>query len=502
MKKITIILASIWSVLTLCLGTLFIKKYYQMGVQNICYRPEIEPGIIGQIIWAVIAYLIAILVIYGFVDFLVKVFRVKDKERQIALFSIPFLGVLGLKMAKIIYHSNLPLEQLTNFYVGDEKNIWDAAVRLYPNFFVYTSEVYLICFFILPIVLAPSIIKIVMCSVIMGYTVYRIWNHYHSWLVALIYLYLFALEPIRGMGVQVHRMHWYAMLYLFLMVKLFFDCKEGIDYNTFELVIISMIISVLSVWRREGIYLLPFGVIFLLVHFNMINHSAGQEQSSEKQSKIRILFVFIAIWLAVYLPLTKNGLNEKGVTASAYFVYMLSEQSLDREKIKDDLGIADKYLDIQTIDRFNNEMGIKAYDETFYLYPDYMDNKYYAIKEGTSINDEELMDAVLDIIKKQPIVFIKSRIHAFAALCRSLNSYNLIIPTVLLLVITCFGIITKDTILSSMSIGVVIHTGLTAVAMPASFFKYFYQMYLYAYIFILVIILEYKDKQRNNKELG
>lgn len=38
-------------------------------------------------------------------------------------------------------------------------------------------------------------------------------------------------------------------------------------------------------------------------------------------------------------------------------------------------------------------------------------------------------------------------------------------------------------------LGVLAHTGITILTMPASYFKYFYEMYLFAYVFITIILI-------------
>ena len=47
--------------------------------------------------------------------------------------------------------------------------------------------------------------------------------------------------------------------------------------------------------------------------------------------------------------------------------------------------------------------------------------------------------------------------------------------------------------------GVLVQTVITTLAMPASYFKYFYEMYLFAYYFMVIVLLdEYLNKYRGN----
>lgn len=173
-----------------------------------------------QIAWAVIAYLLAVIAIYNIVRFAVKAVLYNDRERKIILYALPALILLlGA------FLSDIAPVHMESYYLGDERNIWDAAVRLYPYFFVYTSELYLICFFILPVIIAPSIVKIFFCAGIIGYVIYRVKRYYASSLAFSLYL-LCLLSTFGELGIRVHRMHWYAYVYLFFAVKIYFDSKE------------------------------------------------------------------------------------------------------------------------------------------------------------------------------------------------------------------------------------------------------------------------------------
>ncbi|SFN78923.1 hypothetical protein SAMN04487831_103303 [Pseudobutyrivibrio sp. UC1225] len=214
----------IWAVLSFVLGIRFLKNNYSIGMNNV-YSNVVSKS--EQVLWLVIAILIAVSCIVLLVKFIVKAVLINGKERQILIFSIPFLVVFIVFFIYKYVNSN---SDVYSYFWGDEKNIWDAAVRLYPYFFVYTSEIFLVCFFILPIVLAPVIVKIVLESLIMGYIMWRIKAHYKSNLVYIIYAFCL-MPPFLTLGIEVHRMQWYGFLYLFAMVKLYMDIIEGGNIN-------------------------------------------------------------------------------------------------------------------------------------------------------------------------------------------------------------------------------------------------------------------------------
>lgn len=77
------------------------------------------------------------------------------------------------------------------YYTGDERNIWDAAVRLYLfSLYIHQRFIWFVSF-ILPVVMAPSIIKIVFSSLVLGYAIHRVKKLYKTDLALALYgLYL------------------------------------------------------------------------------------------------------------------------------------------------------------------------------------------------------------------------------------------------------------------------------------------------------------------------
>lgn len=480
-KKVIFFITIVWAIISLAGGIIFLKKFYSVGMMN-QWCSVVDKW--EQIAWAVIAYLLAVIAIYNIVRFAVKAVLYNDRERKIILYALPALILLlGA------FLSDIAPVHMESYYLGDERNIWDAAVRLYPYFFVYTSELYLICFFILPVIIAPSIVKIFFCAGIIGYVIYRVKRYYASSLAFSLYL-LCLLSTFGELGIRVHRMHWYAYVYLFFAVKIYFDSKEKQKLFSLETVcIMSFVISLLTVWRREGIYLVLVGAILLLLTY------AGTKTTNKRI----ILIIFFLMEIMAYVPATTAGVEEKGTTYRAYLVHMLGERSLDRNKIEKELKIADKYMDLSRIDRYNADLGIDGFSDCMYDWSSWGDGSYYAIRSNPTISEDKFSEVVVRIIIKEPVVFLKSRLRAFAAAARGTGSKNLFIPLMVVIILTVYAIIKRDWILAILCMGVLVQTVITTLAMPASYFKYFYEMYLFAYYFMVSVLLdEYLNKYRGN----
>lgn len=245
----------------------------------------------------------------------------------------------------------------------------------------------------------------------------------------------------------------------------------------------SCISALLTVLRREGLYLFLFGAILMGLAY------AKENGALCKKRMITVMLFFFIAEFGIYYPVAKNGFGEKGITYRAYFVHMLGENSLDRDKISDELEIANQYMDIDIIDKYNNDLGIEGYADCMYDWPGWSDGNYYASRNDATVSADEFAKAVFGIIKKQPIVFVKSRVIAFAYAARSTDSYNLFMPLLLLLFITGYALVKREKTLIILCLGILLHTGITILTMPASYFKYFYAMYLFSYFFIAIILI-------------
>jgi len=475
-KHIDLLVAIIWSIISITRGLNFVTTQGKLV-------ESYEIGRAQRLFWCSLAIFFAIIAIYAFCKFFVNAIKNDGSERKILIYALPFLFVF-MSYFFITYVRAYN----ASYYQGDEKLVWDAAVNMYPYFFVYLSEIYLWSFFILPTSIAPTIVKIFMEAMIMGYIVWRVKKYYKTKNAYFIYL-LCMLSPFYTLGVEIHRMQWYSFIYLFVMVKLFFDIREknNLPFKWVNVITMIFLISLLSVLRREGLYLILLGLILLLMAYGSI---------SERRVTIIMIAIFLVAEIIVYLPVLKNGMDEKGTTTTAIIVHMLGEKSLNRDVVSKELEVLDKVFDIEIIDRYNTDMGIEAYDKNYYDEIGWNSNYYFIHREVVEATPEEIEDAYHNLILKQPIVFLKSRIRAFLAAGREESAYNLYLPSFILLAELLYSIIKKNKEMLLIFGCVLIHISITTLAMPASFFKYFFEMYLMSYTFIIIVILD-NIKSRN-----
>ncbi len=219
----------------------------------------------------------------------------------------------------------------------------------------------------------------------------------------------------------------------------------------------------------------------------------------DKRSNIIILVGFLLTELLFNIPIMYNGMQEGSMAQNAIVVHMLGESSLDRKKVRDELDVLGREYSIEVIDRYNQDLGLVSFDSNNFDLVDWYDNYYYIHIPDSDITEEEYKTAFYGLIMKQPMVFVKSRIRAFLAAGRQEDAYNLYLPCSLLLAEIVYSIIKKKREWFVMLTGIVVHMGLTTLAMPASFFKYFFQMYLVAYTFLIIMIIDYQAKNSEER---
>lgn len=479
-KKPYASIAVLWAMVSLAFGRLFLKSHLEEALEN-HYVYALDTYL--QKLVFIIAYIIALTCIYFVCRFVYLALTIDGRERKVLLCALPLLLVLGSYLIADVVDSGRGVDL---YYVGDEKNIWDAAVAKYPFFFIYSSELFLVCFCLVPVVLAPSIVKICFVASVFGYIVYRINECYKSYWGCLLYV-VFCMQPVLSYGIRVHRMHWYAVLYLFVMVKLFFDKKTECSNKRISIIIVSMsiLLSVLTIWRREGIYFLISGGVLLWITYG---------ETFQKSFK-RLLLLFLTTEMCICLPILVNEKTNKiadgNISFQAIIVHMLAEESFDRTKFVEEMEDIDKVLNIGIVDKYNTECKSEAYNECYWAAAYYKDKQYYAVRNYTNDELEEFKKAVISIIMKDPIVFIKSRISAFNAIASKKTNYNLYLPVFLSILILIYGFLKKEVNLVVMFMGILCHSVITVLLMPASYFKYFYAMYLCAYVFLIIIFIEY-----------
>ena len=416
-------------------------------------------------------------------------FKNRNSTFYIFLYSIPFIiivAVLWRIFGKYPFH-------------GDENNIFQAAIK-YSNmsgFFNYsTTYFYMISLQLIPFQWAVVIFKIILSGLVIGYIIYRLQvltKTYYSW---LIYIFIFAVLLIflvsgklridRAIDLlyNVHRMPMYAMLYLFCICKLFCDYLDNVRLDRKNFLILSVLLSILTQWRVEGIYLALMGVVLIVIayriKFNVKTYSL-------------MYVVFFIVQMIVYIPqmietnLSQDNYNNHRLTHFYnYSITNMMRNGLDEEKNGEELNIIDEYVSIEKIKEINLLYGDDAYrDEYILFYDGVRDNA----SEEVLLNYESAMNR---IIFNNLDVFIVSQLEAFNYIScgyglEAMLFSNLYLCFLIFLGSLVYFIIKRNYLGVAVILCMICHSAITTILLPAAYFKYYYMQYLISILFITYI---------------
>lgn len=147
LKKPYASIAVLWAMVSLAFGRLFLKSHIEEALEN-HYVHVLDTY--AQNFVFITAYIIALICIYFVCRYVYLALAIDGRERKVLLCALPILLVLGSYLIADVVALG---RGINLYYVGDEKNIWDAAVAKYPFFFIYSSELFLVCFCLIPVVL-------------------------------------------------------------------------------------------------------------------------------------------------------------------------------------------------------------------------------------------------------------------------------------------------------------------------------------------------------------
>lgn len=485
----------------ICLGLAIIHLCITFFTDKLIFLVPMSTNLSDAIICKILAgitlfflYYGAYLIIFkGIVPSAKSLSEVSDLYK-IFLSALPYLLII---IAACII--KLPGGYLSN----DETLIVEGALNLqhYTWFYYITVYFYIVSFMIFPTYLGPIFMKLIIEFFVVGYVVYRIKKLYGKpyWYFGYA---LFLLYPVIAYTTSAHRLPIYFLLYILLIAMLIFDGIEKVKLSIGKAAFLIFLGAILTQWRTEGIYLAVIVPILMLFTY-----------SNLRNIKNAVLLVISTIILQYLVSVPQNGLVAKEMGAAAddrmkpFYAYTITNMyrnGLDEEKNAEDLAIVDKYLAIDKIYAINEHYGDINYEDVLILYePDFI-----GVREEATVTDFfNYAGALKRIFKNNIAVFLKTRIGAFcyAALPYHIEFgsgivslgisvvkavlYNLFIPLAIIVLICIYSLIKKKWFSFFLTGGVIAHWFIVFILAPASYFKYYFPVYITSYFYLLMIIL-------------
>jgi hypothetical protein len=448
--------------------------------------------------------------LYAFWSFSEAVFRPIDarkRARWTFIYAVPYLAFLVFWLFK--YHPFV--------LKSDELNIFLDAVRLesYAYWFNYFTGFYWIsCLMAVPTAMGPVFVKLLIQALVCGYCCARE-RERGRWYTALPFYLLFCLPFVMDQGISAHRLPTYGMVYAAVFAKLLYDHEElssvekkgrfgGNDAprsgnaapGAFgalplkDLLLLSAGFSILAIWRSEGIYFVPLGLILLLCAYKI----------KDKKAALRTAGVYLLVLCLAAVPQIKSYFFEENPSVAlrtkpfmAYAVTIMMRNGLTEEMIGEEAAEMAPFVPVETIKKANEQYGESIYNGAFVLrhaekadYPD----------------QERFCDAVKRLIIKYPLLYLRSQLTAYMHVDRNTPyregmslwervtafSWHVNPAAILSLVFTLIFLFRRRWLPFWLGLGSLGNLALVVALMPATFPKYFYLTYLYAYLVTAVLL--------------
>ena len=197
----------------------------------------------------------------------------------------------------------------------------------------------------------------------------------------------------------------------------------------------------------------------------------------------------------------RGGMSDGNVVWQAFFVHMIDQDSFDWEANAEEVAIVGRYMDLDILKKYNEDGRngeYSSYYDSYWQMPGFYNDKYRAATEhmGEAGSLDNIKAAVTKIILTQPGVFIRSRIRALRVAFWPHDTSGLWMPFYMTLIMIIYALMKKRPVLLLLSLGVIAHIMITALLMPASYEKYFYELYLYGYVFGGITVIELLTRER------
>ncbi|MCR4591304.1 MAG: hypothetical protein K5668_10855 [Lachnospiraceae bacterium] len=428
---------------------------------------------------------------------LIMIWKAIIEHKKDTLLILKYAGIYLIPLIFVLVFK-LPQGYLSN----DESLIYEEARVLsdYTWFSYLTTWYYIISMMLIPWKYGPIIVKVVIQALVCGYCVKRVSGRYGEKTGYFTYI-PFLFYPVMAYTTSAHRIPVYFLLYAFLLVKLYFDKDEDVVPEKKMLLWVLFLGAVLTQWRTEGIYLLALIPILLFITYPSLRDI--------KKGAV-LITAFILIQYLVSVP--QNGIipgrmgdkaNNRMAPFYAYTIVNMMRNGLDRDANKEDLEKAGRYLDLEKVDRINEDLGDINYEDVLILYYP----GYTGVREDVTPEDyNAYTEGCMNIFKNNPAVFFVTRSGAFDYAARPYHIgtdqggvkgliklvfsvvkalfYNLYIPCVLLLAGCVVFLIKRKWFEFFAAGGLIGHFIIVFILAPASYFKYYFPIYFTVYLYL------------------
>lgn len=433
-----------------------------------------------------------------------------EGEARARLTGIIKCAAVYIPVMAVILIIKLPEGFLSN----DEYSICANAVHLvHDTWFNYmTVYYYIVSFMLIPVTYGPIIMKVILELAAVGYSVYRTKCCYGRRAGYVMYV-LFLLYPVIAYTTSAHRLPVYFLVYLMLFEKLLFDRLEKKDLTPFGIVMMLLTGAVLTQWRTEGIYLLVLVPVLMFMVYPRLR---------KRRAAAALILGYLLVQYFISIPQNLSAQDLAGAANDrmkpfyAYTITNMYRNGLDTAANESDLEIVDGYISVDAIEKINEHYGDINYEDVLIL----IDESFGGVREDAGYGQYyDFTGAVKRIMINNPGVFLATRwgafcysalpyhitfsgydmraLAAFAVSVVKTVSYNLFIPVIFVLSCCIYCLIRRRWYTFFVTAGLCAHLAIVFVLAPASYFKYYFPVYIMAYFYMILLIAVFLQKRKD-----
>lgn len=417
-----------------------------------------------------------------------------------------------------------------------------TKVKLHTRLIYLTSIFYSVGLSLFPVLSGAIILQLIYMAIVVSYIVKNTFDYFkNSKWCYLVYLPFFLPVTI-FYTLYANRPIMYGITYLLLVAICLFDYLNKKKLSKLKFLILALLIAIVSNWRSEAIYLVLAGPLFIFLIYKI---------KPNLKSIIGIFIPIIGAFIIVKAPqVYLENKQEKVVNASRnlpIYINSLSymmQKDLRGDNLQDNYDKISKVLNLDSLKKYwsiddtpcawrttdncvLNDYTFEEYQEfkeaaneiivnnfDLYLEAKYLtfqnatrlySDKFSAINlyisdKGMLLNDTSTKVLTSNETRRKFVRLLEGRVDSLY------NSYwfyryinNLVIPLVVLAIMFIVSIFKKKLItflLSGMLIG---HTLLVFLTAPASYFMYYYNIFLIGMFIGIFSLISMIYNLRNKK---
>lgn len=475
----------------------------------------------------VLTKVLLLILLVGLLEFLY--YGIKHPKLLLAFFAF------------LLLYAGLLLLNFPGYYMSDDAIIFGYATRFYPVYWhcYLTSLYYMVGMSLIPASVGPILLNALIHALLFSYIFYEADRLYQSKVKYL--LLLCGVMPFTLLGsLMCFRPALYAPFFVFFFAFLFFEKKKEAKPNLRKLLFLGLLISLLCLWRSEGITLFVFALLlipltyggfskkmlqklllFLLcfvIFFGIIKIPQSRGEEKYYGSDYLIIATIRPISLMIHRDQTYKGADEdlaninkvinldyisyETLSCSSYnrynsdfnegrFTQTGADENTQKAYLKSAFRLILHNLDLYAAERlqlFCVTNGIYNYNKSMVLNLEPVNTSDYHLYVSDQAYGYELIDGN----KRLPIAY-NNEISLFLFQ----HGGEAFIPMLVVLLITLvWSLIKKEWFLFVSSLSLFAREAVIFLTAPASFIQYSYPtMYTAAFLF-LVLLLTKMEKRK------